>query len=84
MLVLEYIYDNECLLFFFLQIFKSVGSYEAVQEQGSRRLISFSLSGMFCSLKSLWKKQKCQPSGDLLQSDFYLKVTQTVSVPQFL
>lgn len=37
----------------FLQIFKSVGSDETVQGQGSRRLISFSLSGMFCSPEGL-------------------------------
>ena len=51
MFVLEYMYFNarfSCLSFSsFLQIFKGVGSYETVQGQGSRRLISFSLSGMF-------------------------------------
>lgn len=44
------------LLFFsFQQIFKSFTSEDSVQGQGSRRLISFSLSGMACA--NILKKQ---------------------------
>ena len=87
MLVLECIYFNAsfaCLPFSFLQIFKSIGSDETVQGQGSRRLISFSLSGMFCSSEGLCGENKnvSQQSGDVVSLTLTYKLL--TPLPQFL